>query len=292
MIDSNRLSDEVFENFSRLTYEKSGIVLKGTKKTLLANRLRQRIKHLGLSSFDEYWSYLKSPEKTAIEIFHFLAAISTNETYFERSPIHFDILQNHILPELYKQHKRRLCIWSCGCSTGEETYNLAMRAIEEEERFNLLAKENEKLEIDIIGTDISRTALAGAEKGEYADRRIAKLSEEQRLRHFIPVKERQNSSIFRKDILKVNSHLREKVNFQYLNLVDDPYLSSVDIIFCRNVLIYFDLPTTQSIIERFTDSLNEGGYLILGHSESLQTFKTSLIPLKMERTTIYQKRQA
>ena len=292
MIDSTKLSDEIFSNFARLTYEKSGIVLKENKKTLLANRLRKRVKQLGLSDFEQYWLYLKKPEKSTREMFHFLAAVSTNETYFERSPVHFEILREHILPELYREGSRQISLWSCGCSTGEETYNLAMTAIEEESRFNLFSaskKRGDQLLIDVIGTDISHDALKIAQLGEYADRRIAKLSSEQRDRYFEPLDTTQTSLLFAKDILRVKKNLREKVVFQYLNLKHDAYLFHVDVIFCRNVLIYFDQPTVQSIVDRFTESLNPGGYLILGHSESLQTFHTELEQVRLERATIYRK---
>lgn len=284
-LSSQHLDDTTLNKIIDFTYQKSGIVIKSNRKTMVANRLRSRIKLLGIETFDDYWGLLTREEKEEEqkEFYHFLDAISTNETYFQRSAAHYDIVEEHVLPELMQTLRRQLLFWSCGSSTGEETYDLAMLADRAESTFHL--------SIRVIGTDISQKALKHARKAQYADRRIKKLTPQQIEKYFDPIAPEKSNIPFAKETLQVKEELKKRVTFQYHNLLDDAYITNVDLIFCRNVMIYFDAATQQGIIDRFEKVLNPGGFLIIGHSESLQSFHTNLKSVRLPKATIYKKEE-
>ncbi len=279
-LDSDQLDDHTYEQLTDFIYRKSGIVIKKNRKTMIANRLRGRIKTLGLHGFDEYWRFIKQ-EKEPSEFYHFLDAVSTNETYFQRSPGHYKILKEYIIPGLLETGKKEFLFWSCGTSTGEEAYDLAMIAHEAEQNHNATFR--------VVGTDLSQKALAHARQGQYADRRIKNLTCSQIERYFDIVPSGKSLIPFAHETLQVKDFLKKKVRFDYHNLLNDVYIANVDLIFCRNVMIYFNSVMQQAMIDRFADSMNFGGYLILGHSESLQRFETSLETIRLSNATIYRK---
>ncbi|MES0490619.1 MAG: CheR family methyltransferase [Leptospirales bacterium] len=275
-------NDELYRNYAKLIYQKTGIVLNDNKQTMLSQRLRRRIKELRLHSFEEYWEYLKSAEGETSEMEYFLDAITTNETYFQRGDRHYKVLINHILPKLSSAGINNLTIWSCGTATGEEAYDLAMIAWDYMEK-------NPSVQIEIKATDLSGTALEFARYGEYADRKISKLTNYQREKFFSPVVQKSIRHPFARDLLQVKVFLKEIITFSKHNLVIEPYFSNVHILFCRNVMIYFDTQTRDRVVENFAHSLHPDGYLLVGHAESLHLLDTELKHIRYDNTTIYQR---
>jgi len=280
-LGSDSFDDATFFNFCQYIRNSCGIVIRENKKTHLGNRLRKRIKELQLNSFAEYWAYLTDPENRD-ENYHLYDAVTINETYFQRGSIHYKILTSHVLPGFYKNRRSRVSLWSCATSTGEEAWDLAMEALEFE-------KNNPGISIDITATDISRQALEFAQNGQYADRRIDHLTENQTGLYFIELPASSSCLPYAKKVLAVKPVLREKVAFSYHNMISDDYVDGVDVIFCRNVLIYFDPETRESVVEKLYRALHPGGYLFLGHSDALQTPALKFTPRRFPEGIVYQK---
>jgi len=274
--------NELYDSYAKLIYRKTGIVLNSKKQTMLSQRLRRRIQELRLKSFEEYWQYLEGPDGETTEMDYFLDAITTNETYFQRGDRHYKVLLEHVLPELFLSGITNLTIWSCGTATGEEAYDLAMIAWDYIEK-------NPAVQIEIKATDLSGTALEFARYGEYADRKISKLTPYQRKKFFSPVQEQSNRHPFGKDILQVKDFLKKTVSFSKHNLVKEPYFSNVHILFCRNVMIYFDSPTRDRVVKNFANSLHPNGFMFVGHAESLHLLETELKHIRYDNTTVYQR---
>ena len=216
------------------------------------------------------------------EMDFFMDAITTNETYFQRGDNHFKILENNILPELYASGLSPLTIWSSGTATGEEAYNLAMIAWE-------FMEKNKNCNITVKATDISGAVLDKAAYGEYADRKISKLTTYQKQKFFSPVRPENSNHPFAKEVLQVHDNIKSIVEFSKHNLIKEPYFSGVHVIFCRNVMIYFDAETRNRIIRNFTRALHPDGYLLVGHAESLHLLDTDLKHIRYDNTTIYQR---
>lgn len=250
------ISTEEFERFRTLIYDESGIALNGQKQGLVASRLSKRLRELGLSSFSEYYDQLmRDPQRE--EFTRMLDLISTNKTDFFREPRHFDFLREEILPELTQE--KRVRIWSSACSTGEEPYTIAMTLYDG-------VSDPGQWDFKILATDLSTRVLAKAASGQYDEERVLEVPAEIVRRHFL--RGRGNSE----GLLKVKPHLAAMIQFRRLNLMDDrfPIKSPLDIIFCRNVMIYFDRPTQERLVNKFYHYLKPGGHLFIGHSESLQ----------------------
>jgi len=248
------LSQKTFERFRKLIYQKTNIHMRDSKHILVSNRLRKRLVALGLGSYEEYYRYLTEDDRREEEMPNFIAAVSTNETYFFRETSHFDALRESILPDLFRR-KKRLRIWSAGCSSGEEPYTL--RIVLDQGAGVLWDGEAE-----IIATDISCEMIRQAREGLYLDRAIRFVPPAVLHSCFVP----EGSGFWR---LKEN--LRRGVEFRVHNMLSDtPPERSFDIVFCRNVMIYFDKETQRRLVdERFGAVLPPGGYLCIGHSESL-----------------------
>jgi len=255
--------------------------MKENKRNLLENRLRKRLRVLELKSYAAYWHMLNSPISRRKEMKHFLNEITTNESYFQRSINHFEILTKHILPQYQKQHKTDIRIWSAGCSTGEEPHDLAMILHE----FN--SKNSNYFDFKIFATDISLEVLDFAKQGEYADRKIAKIPTYLRKKYFTEVSKENTVLEFAKDIIQVKPQLQEKIEFTQLNLLSSHFFSNIDLLFCRNVMIYFDIATQKKVVNRFAQSLSSDGYLFVGHSETLRITETNLDSVRFENGTIY-----
>ncbi len=266
------ISTEEYQQFRRLIYDESGIELGDQKQTLVASRLSNRLRELGLKTFSDYYGQVvEDPSRE--EFTRLLDLISTNKTDFFREPKHFEFLRDRILPELAQE--KRVRIWSSACSTGEEPYTIAMTLFEH-------ARNPDQWDFKILASDLSTRVLAKAAAGTYGEDRFRDVPPEVLRRHFL--RGRGNSAGF----FKVKPHLAAVIQFRRLNLMDSefPIKSPLDLIFCRNVMIYFDRPTQETLVNKFHRYLKPGKYLFIGHSESLQwvnhTFK-SLAP------TIYQK---
>jgi chemotaxis protein methyltransferase CheR len=263
------LSDNLFEQFSELVYRECGINLHSGKKSLLQARLNKRLRATGINTYDNYYGFLVSNEDPE-EIVNFLDCISTNLTYFFREQQHFDFLKG-ILPEYIdlrlKQKSNRIRIWSAGCSTGEEPYSLAMC---------VLAHVSDRMNIDIkiLATDISTRVLGIAKKGVYRFDKLKSLSPEYRNRFF---RKKTGSS----EEYEILDQIKSLVTFSRLNLKDVyPFKGPFDFVFCRNVMIYFDKQTQESLVNRIAGYLAPGGYLFVGHSESLMGLNHELSYVK------------
>lgn len=272
-----KLSQGDFEQLSSYVYQQCGINLTPPKRVLLEGRLQKRLQSLEMKSFMEYYKYVKSSAGRG-ELVHMLDSVSTNKTDFFREPGHFNLLRDHILPGFKKMNPSRpLRIWSAACSTGEEPYTTAMVLQDAVEKLG-------DLNYEILATDISSKVLKHAANAVYREDRIADVPMDFRKKYLLKSKDPK------KGLVRIIPTLRKKVRFQRLNLMESEYLSLIkrpqDLVFCRNVLIYFDKPTQQNVVRKLVECLNPGGYLFIGHSESL--FEMDL-PLKQLMPATFQK---
>jgi len=254
-------SDRLFNQYSRLIYSNLGINLTPTKKAMLQARLTKRLRKLNLSSFEEYYSYVTSEEGLKNEMPNLVNAVTTNKTDFFREPQHFKYLVDVILPEFYQNEKnRKFKIWSAACSTGAEPYTMAMLLQE-------FARKNAGFRFAILSTDISTEVLDTAKNGIYP----------YEMAHAVPNALRKKYLLKTKDVNKqpficVVPELKPFIKFKQLNLMDNYYsvVTDIDVIFCRNVFIYFDRQTQERVIMRLCSHLRPGGYLFIGHSETMR----------------------
>lgn len=278
-----QLSDELFFKFSQFTYQKCGINIKLKKKTLLSNRLRKRIKTLQLKDYEDYWNYLNNSLAGRDELTFFFDVISTNETFFQRGTDHYDVLRNRIIPTLLKANSSHLHIWSAGCSSGEESYDISMVMTELQEIFP-------QLSYSLLATDLSQKELSVAEKGEYGDHAIHKLNKYQINKYFNELNPTNSSLPYSKRVLKVKDFLKKNITFRRHNLLADPYPQAYDIIFCRNVMIYFDEKTQKKVLSAFYGALAPYSFLFIGHSESLQALNSPFDFMRFPEGSVYVKK--
>jgi chemotaxis protein methyltransferase CheR len=271
------LSLDDFNKLSSFIYRESGIKMPLVKRVMLQSRLQKRLKELKMTSFREYCNYVFSQDGLNNEIIHMLDVVSTNKTDFFREPVHFDYLASNILPEFIKSSRlnKNLKVWSAGCSSGEEPYTIAIVLFEFMER-------NPNFDFSIYSTDISTKILQVAIDGIYKDDRVIGIPLELKRKYFLRSKDRENPTV------RVNPYVRNKVRFDRLNFMDNSYniSDSFDVVFCRNVLIYFDRETQEKVINRICTKINLGGYFFLGHSESIMNMD---LPLRQIKPTIFQK---
>ncbi|HET6552637.1 MAG TPA: protein-glutamate O-methyltransferase [Dyella sp.] len=273
------LSDSDFNFLRNFVYEHCGISLGEHKRQLVQGRLVRRLRSLKLRDFGAYCELLRRDPQG--ELGELASAISTNVTAFFRESHHFDLLADELLPRWIaeKKHGGRLRIWSAGCATGEEPYTLAMVLAEALEKHG-----GNGLDAKILATDLSPQALETASKGIYPIDRLDGVSAERRRRWFLRGEGEYN------ELACVHSRLRELVSILPLNLLHDwPMQGPFDAIFCRNVVIYFDKPTKQRLFQRYGGLLPEGGYLFLGHSESMYGLNDNF---DLIGRTVYRKRSA
>lgn len=256
------LPDRLFQQFSRLVYDQCGINLHDGKKALLQARLNKRLRLTGIGSYEDYFNTITSPGNTP-EFINFIDSVSTNLTYFFRESQHFDFLEQVGLPEMVerKQKERgaRIRIWSAGCSTGEEPYSLAMCVLSH-------IPDPKRWDFRILGTDICTRVLEAAGKGVYAEEKVLKVPPALRQLNFQKTGGKKNS----RPEYEITPELKRIVTFRRLNLKDSyPFKGLFDFIFCRNVMIYFDKRTQEELVNKMANFLGPGGYLFVGHSESL-----------------------
>jgi chemotaxis protein methyltransferase CheR len=264
-----------FKFLGEMVTEHAGIIVPDEKFDMFYSRLARRVRALNLTNFKQYCDYLSSHKKDQ-EFTHFINAITTNLTAFFREEHHFEYLKSVVIPGILKQSSnRRVRFWSAGCSTGEEPYSLAI-AVKE------CFPANQDWDVKILATDIDSNVLATAKKGQYKYERIEGLSPERRKKWFHEDPEDKAESV------RVNPELQAMISFKKLNLMNEtwPVKGPFDAIFCRNVVIYFDVPTKAKLVNRYAKLLGTKAHLFIGHSESLfkVTDKFSLIG-----KTIYQK---
>jgi chemotaxis protein methyltransferase CheR len=267
-------SDDDFRSLSKLAYEETGIVLPESKRNLIYGRLSRRLRALGLTTFRDYRAYLGGDGGSA-EMQNFVNSISTNLTKFFRESHHFDHFRSAVVvpyAQARGRSSRRLRVWSAGCSTGEEPYTIAV----------ILQKEMADIarhDVRILATDIDTEVLGKAARGEYPANSVDDVPKVYR-GFFLP-SGRGGSTI------QLSEPIRSLIAFRQLNLLETwPFRGPFDAIFCRNVMIYFDGPTKTALVERFVKALIPGGWLYIGHSESLLG---SHAGLKLMGRTIYRR---
>ncbi|MBN1500419.1 MAG: protein-glutamate O-methyltransferase CheR [Spirochaetes bacterium] len=270
-----RLTAEEFAKFSKLVYDESGIFMKEAKITLLSNRLRKRLSELKIETFSEYYEYINNLKDKHVEIEALLDVVSTNETYFFRNERHFEALSKKCFQDIAERKKdRKLRIWSAGCSTGEEPYTISICVNEQMSLFK-------GWDIEILATDIAYSVMEFAKIGRYSGRRIEKVPPDLLKKYF-----KQVPGV--DDVLEITDDVRKLVKFKPLNLFKDSFPADVDIIFCRNVMIYFDKEHQKLLVSNFYKSINKSdGYFFIGHSETLHSVSDDFIYVKILDAPIY-----
>jgi len=271
------ISDQEFRLFQELVKGSTGIALTDHKRNMVSSRLSKRLRALGLPSFQAYHDYLIAEPA---EMENFVNAITTNKTDFYREKHHFDFLEREIMPALKaraaRTGERKIRIWSAGCSSGEEPYTIAITLREAIE--NLSA-----WDVRILASDIDTEVLTRSAKATYPEERVGEIPRPLLKRSFLQGTGEQAG------LVQVAQEVRNLVTFRRINLLEEPWpiRTVFDCIFCRNVIIYFDKPTQQRLMERFATHLKDDGHLFLGHSESLYGLSDQFAFL---RNTIYRKR--
>jgi chemotaxis protein methyltransferase CheR len=274
-----RLTNGDFQRLGRYIYDTCGIRMPPVKKSMLESRLQKRLRSLGMASFAEYCAYLFSAEGQEQEAVLMIDLVTTNKTDFFREAEHFSYLEDKVLPEWSESHPEALQwpfrVWSAGCSSGEEPYTLAMV-------LQNFAERSSGFDFRVTGTDISTRMLDSARLAVYREERIAAVSPEFRTKYLLRSRAREER------LVRIVPFLRSRVKFFPLNFMDDDFgfREQFDVIFCRNVIIYFDRPTQEAFLGRLCRQLAMGGHLFLGHSETLSGYS---LPLKAVHPTVYRK---
>lgn len=253
------ISDEEFAHLRDLIQQRFGINLTDQKRSLLVGRLQKLMRRLNLTTFSAYYDYLKNDSSEAA-LGELVDLISTNHTYFNREKDHFDYFSQTALPQviskLRQQNRKDLRIWCAGCSSGEEPYTLLMLMMEH------LGSDYASWDAGILATDISDRALSTARRGVYEKDRVMQLPENLRRKYFAPAGPGEMAVIDR---------VKKEATFRRFNLMNTsfPFKKPFQMIFCRNVMIYFDQPTREALVRRYHQFTEPGGYLFIGHSETL-----------------------
>lgn len=276
-LSNPHMSNPVFNRLSTFIRDNYGIKLPLCKKPMLEGRLQKRLKALQMQSFHDYSEYIFSRQGQETEIVHMIDAVTTNKTDFFREAVHFDFLSKNVLSQYFNRNlpAKSFEVWSAGCSTGEEPYTLAMVLSE-------FAQKNPGFQFNILGTDISSRALDTAFLAVYPEEKIFPLPVELKKKYLLKNKDEQKRTI------RIVPDLRAKVRFRRFNFLDGvvTFTGNFDVIFCRNVMIYFEKATQEKVISRLCTKLKQGGYLFLGHSESTSGMNLPLIQIQ---PTIYKK---
>jgi chemotaxis protein methyltransferase CheR len=264
------ISNADFGRLRSLIYAQSGINLSADKKTMLELRIRQRLRSLSLDSYDEYCKYLFGGHGQKEEIVHLIDVVTTNKTDFFREPDHFEYLAQQALPDLVARNQGGppLLVWSAGCSTGEEAYTLAMV-------LNEFKESHPGFRFQVLATDISTKVLAKASLGVFNAEVVKPVPADLQRKYFMRSRDPDSN------LLRVVPELRRMVEFRRLNFMDADFglTQKADVIFCRNVIIYFDRPTQERILRNLASQLVTGGYAFVGHSESLHDMNLPLVPI-------------
>lgn len=274
-----RISDKDFEQFANLIYEQCGIKMPSHKQSMLEARLRKRLRALGLDSYEAYREYLFSQDGMVEELVNMIDVVTTNKTDFFREPRHFDYMIQTSLPALIPATgagiDRPLRVWSAGCSTGEEPYTIAMFLDD-------FVWNNKPLDFEILATDISTQVLEKAMLGIYHREKVEPVPEGYRKKYLLKSKDPASPQV------RIVPALRKRLRFSRVNFMNDAFDvgEQKDIIFCRNVIIYFDRATQERFLDRLCRCLRSGGFLYMGHSETLSGMP---LPLKQLAPAVYQK---
>ncbi len=276
------ISDRQFLKLSELVSSKFGIKLPLDKKIMFQSRLQPRLKELGMESFELYCNYVFQRENINQELTPLIDLVSTNKTEFFREKQHFDLIKHKLMPEMFEKvsnvQNQFLRCWSAGCSSGQEAYSLAMTF----EDYKLTSERF--FDYHILGTDVSESMLDTANSGIYPFQQCELIPEYYRKRYVMKSKDEKNQRI------KMMKLIRSKTEFRYSNLMDSDYgiTSFFNLIFIRNTLIYFNRENQYKILKRICERLVPGGYLFIGHSESLINLD---LPIRVISPSVYQKFQ-
>ena len=272
---TQRIPDHCYEQIRQLVYDHSRINLGDNKRELVQSRLAKRLRALDIPSYDDYCTFVSKPQSIE-ELEHLINAISTNHTFFFREPQHFDFLSHTALPKfIAKKPQRPFRFWSSASSSGEEAYTTSIVI---SEFFRTHGNHPWRIEC----TDISSNILKTASEGIYKDDKLNKIPQETLRRYF------QRGEKKWKGYYRIKKTVREHIHFQLQNLLKPPYpfKDPFDVIFCRNVMIYFDRETQEELVNHLANCLVPGGYLMIGHSESLTGVRH---PYKSIQPAVYQK---
>lgn len=273
------LTGKDFKRLASFIHERLGIKVPDFKRSMIESRLRKRLNVLGMKNYTQYCDFLFSGQGMDQELSEFTDVITTNKTDFFREPHHFKFIQEKALPDLIENTNagvsRKLMAWSCACSRGDEPYTLAMVLSDYGETLK-------RFDFSILATDISTRMLETAVRGIYEEQVVEPVPPEFKKKYLLRSKDRT------RQIVRIKPEIRKRIKFHRLNLMNSDFGLShkMDILFCRNVIIYFDKPTTENLIARLCDNLAPGGYLFMGHSELLDVNRYPLVPVA---PTIYQK---
>lgn len=246
-----------FDTVSRLLRAMSGIHLVPSKRAMVSARLAKRLKSTGLRDIRDYCAFLERPEGAG-ERAEFVSVLTTNMTRFQREAHHFEFLRRQVLPGLVALARDggRVRLWSAGCSSGQEPYELAFHILD-------LCPDAPRLDLRVLASDIDNAVLSTARAGRYPESSVAQLKHDHAKRYFRPAPDSP-------DLVEVTEPARALIRVRQLNLMDDwPFTGLFDVIMCRNVAIYFDDPTQVSLWQRFAQQLRQGGLLLIGHSEHI-----------------------
>ncbi len=268
------MPDRTFKKLGNFIHSTLGIKMPASKKQMVESRLRKRLIELKMKSYNEYCDYLFSPDGIEEELPEFINQITTNKTDFFREPAHFDYLENHALPKLVKGlppgRPRMIKIWCTACSRGHEPYTLAMVV-------NEFAAKNPRLTLNfsILGTDISPRVLKASRKAVYPHEEILPVPLALRKKYLLRSKNKKD------DLVRIIPRLRKMVTVRQMNLIEKTLdiKPGIDIVFCRNVMIYFDKKTQDELLVKICSKLRSNGYLFMGHSEVIQSQNYPLIPV-------------
>ncbi|MEI7810885.1 MAG: protein-glutamate O-methyltransferase [Ignavibacteria bacterium] len=274
------LSDKTFETWRKYIYDICGIYFQDNKKYLMESRLQKRIGFLGLDSFDAYLDYIKYHPNRQPELRYLYEAITINETFFFRNQPQLDALVTSIIPEIVnspnKVNKKRIRIWSAASSSGEEAYSIAMTLTD------LVKPKYQGLEFEIVGTDINQAMIDTAKKGLYRDYSIRNTPPYYLKKYF-----KTSGNTY-----EIDPNIKSMVTFKLLNLYDDLSMKAMlnfDIIYCANVLIYFDVKSKIKVVSHIYNSLYKGGYLFIGYSETLHGISKAFKLVSYPKTIGYKK---
>jgi chemotaxis protein methyltransferase CheR len=271
----DRISKRNFDKLARFIYDYSGIKMPPTKLTMLEGRLRRRLRATNHATFDDYCDFLFNQEGLDQETVYLIDVVTTNKTDFFREAKHFDFMQTTALPSIANSGTRTIRTWSTACSTGAEPYTMAMVLAE-------FTEDRRDLGYSIVATDLSTDVLQTARKGIYTEDVIAPVPRDLQRKYVMAAKQPGRREV------RISPKLRSKVGFARMNLMDEKYPvgDPMHIIFCRNVLIYFDKQTQSGVLNRLCACLAKGGYMFIGHSESITGFD---LPLKQVSNTVFQR---
>jgi len=264
---SMQISDKEFQKFRNLVYQRAGINLHQGKKQLVQARLSKVLRREGLRSFQDYYELVLN-DNTGNKLVDLLDRISTNHTYFFREKDHLDFLAETIIPNILNSSKgngiKEIRLWSAGCSSGEEPYSIALKILDD-------GGLPPGITIKILATDLSTKVIETGSRGVYRDDKLRNITPAMKRKYFQKGKGRSEG------FYRVIQPVRDMITFRKFNLMDPfPFRRKFDVIFCRNVMIYFDRETQQRMVNKFTQYIKPGGYFIVGHSESLSGIRHNL----------------